>query len=195
MVVHEQYELFLVHSHDYEPLVHDIFIFIFTGSRVSPNSYSWVHKIFMNLFMGLQFYIHGFIGFWKKYSWIHDTKFMTSPTQIHEFIYFSWILFIRHMNIFMVMVHDYYSPNSFFKELNKRVLVLWSPFLILRTLEITHSLSPKITEKNTASTIFMKSHASDKIWFILFIVIHSHMIHIHELIHSHEFHIHTHINS
>ena len=95
----------------------------------------------------------------------------------------------------MVMVHDYYSPNSFFKELNKRVLVLWSPFLISRTLEIAHSRSPKITEKNTTSTIFMESRASDKIWFILFIVIHSHMIHIHELIHSHEFHIHTHINS
>ena len=89
MVVHEQYELFLVHSHDYEPLVYDIFIFIFTGSRVSPNLYPWVHKIFMNLFMVLQFYIHGFIGFSKKYSWIHDTKFMISPTQIHEFIHFS----------------------------------------------------------------------------------------------------------
>ena len=56
MVVHEQYELFLVHSHDYKPLVHDIFIF--TGLRVSPYSYSWVRKIFMNLFM-----VHGFIGF------------------------------------------------------------------------------------------------------------------------------------
>ena len=98
MVVHEQYELFLVHSHDYEPLVHDIFIFIFTGSRVSPYSYSWVHKIFMNLFMVLQFYIHGFIGFSKKYSWIHDTKFMTSPTQIHEFIFF-----------FMNIIHTTYE--------------------------------------------------------------------------------------
>ena len=66
MVVHEQYELFLVHSHDYEPLVHDIFIFMFTNSRVSPNSYSWVHRIFLNLYMGLQFYIHGFIGFSKN---------------------------------------------------------------------------------------------------------------------------------
>jgi len=47
------------------------------------------------------------------------------------------------MNIFMVMVHDYYSPNSFFKELNKRDLVLWSTFLLLGTLEITHSLSAK----------------------------------------------------
>ena len=89
MVVHELYELFLVHSHDYEPLVHDIFVFIFTGSWHSPNSYSWVHRIFMNLFMGLQFYIRGFIGFSKKNSWIHDTKIMTSRTQIHGFIYFS----------------------------------------------------------------------------------------------------------
>ena len=98
MVVHEQYELFLVHSHDYEPLVHDIFIFIFTGLRVSPYSYSWVHKIFMNLFMVLQFYIHGFIGFSKKYSGIHDTKFMTLPTQIHEFIFF-----------FMNIIHTTYE--------------------------------------------------------------------------------------
>ena len=82
MVVHEQYELFLVHSHDYEPLVYDIFIFIFTGSRVSPNSYSWVHKIFMSLSMGLQCYIHGFKRFSKKYPWIpyinHDFKVSNS---------------------------------------------------------------------------------------------------------------------
>ena len=94
----------------------------------------------MNLSMGLQFYTHGFIGFSKKYSWIPDTKFMISQS------------------------------------------------------EITHSLSPKITKKHCINYIHEKS-CIDKIWFILFIVIHSQMIHIHELIHSHEFHIHTHINS
>ena len=113
MVVHEQYELFLVHSHDYEPLVHDIFIFIFTGLRVSPYSYSWVHKIFLNLFMVLQFYIHGFIGFSKKYSGIHDTKFMTLPTQIHEFIFF----FMNIIHTTYEHIHGNCSWRLFTKQL------------------------------------------------------------------------------
>lgn len=125
MVVHEQYELFVVHSHDYEPLVHDIFIFIFTGSRVSPNSYSWVHKIFMNLFMGLQCYIHGFKRFSKKYSWIPDIKFMTSRCQIHEFTYF----FMNFSHTTYEHIHSngswlLFTKQLFFKELNKRVKVM-----------------------------------------------------------------------
>ena len=43
MVVHGLYELFLVHSYDYEPVVHDISLFKFTGSWQSSNSYSRVH--------------------------------------------------------------------------------------------------------------------------------------------------------
>ena len=107
MVVHELYELFLVHSHDNEPLLHDILILISTGSWQCPMSHSWVHRIFMNLFMRFKFHIHGFIRFKKKHgitlkiifsrssdSWVHIifiSNIDTSYAHIHGDD--TWVLF------------------------------------------------------------------------------------------------------
>ena len=101
MVGHEMYELILVHSHDYELLVHDILIFIFTGSWQCPKSYSWVQTIFMSLFMGSQFHVHGFIGIKKNYG------FTTQNHSFHELRYMVHLLFMNN-------VHTTHGPKKVF---------------------------------------------------------------------------------
>ena len=83
MVVHELYELFLVHSYDYEPVVHDNSIFIFTGSWKSSNSYSWVHgKVRIHIHGFMEKFEFIFMGSYDFHEYIHG--FPTSYSQVHR---------------------------------------------------------------------------------------------------------------
>ena len=81
------------------------FEFIFMGSWKSSNSYSWVHMIFMNIFMGSQLHIHRFIGLKAK-------KFMVSQYEIHGFPDLnSWvpIFFMNNIHTTHEHIHGDYS--------------------------------------------------------------------------------------